>query len=77
MTLITIGNSEAIVGRCNARCYRAKHKRCKCICGGRNHGVGLVKALENVDEIAAEWGRLTLSTYEGEYPHPQGRLPIG
>lgn len=77
MTLITVGNSEGIVGRCGAKCYNAKTPKCTCVCGGRNHGVGLTQALANIDEIAEEWGRLTLSTYEGNYPSPQGRLEIG
>lgn len=33
--------------RCDARCYDAKGKKCTCICGGKNHGVGFEKALEN------------------------------
>jgi len=32
---------------CNARCYNAKGKRCTCICGGKNHGVGYDQALDN------------------------------
>jgi len=24
--------------QCNARCYNAKHPKCRCICGGENHG---------------------------------------
>jgi len=32
---------------CNARCYNAKGKKCTCICGGTNHGVGYNNALEN------------------------------
>jgi len=24
--------------RCDARCWKAKGKRCTCLCGGRNHG---------------------------------------
>lgn len=34
-------------GRCDARCYNAKGDRCKCICDGHNHGVGLNQAIEN------------------------------
>lgn len=57
MTLITVGNSEEIVGRCDAKCYNAKHEKCTCVCSGRNHGVGLARAIANVDEIAEEWGQ--------------------
>jgi hypothetical protein len=34
--------------RCDARCYDGgKDGKCKCICQGINHGVGLEKAKEN------------------------------
>jgi hypothetical protein len=26
--------------RCDARCHHAKGDKCRCICGGRNHGRG-------------------------------------
>jgi len=51
-TLMAIYNSEGCVGRCDATCYAAKHQRCTCICGGRNHGVGRQKAEANVREAA-------------------------
>lgn len=46
-TLIYVGNSEGCVGRCDAKCYDAKHPDCDCICGGKNHGVGLKAGLDN------------------------------
>ncbi len=58
MTLITVGNSEGD-RRCDSRCYDAKGERCTCVCGGRNHGVGLERARENIldhgERIADEW----------------------
>jgi len=33
--------------RCDAKCYNARHKKCVCCCGGRNHGVGFAKAIKN------------------------------
>ena len=33
--------------RCDARCYNGRKTRCRCICGGHNHGKGLVKAVED------------------------------
>lgn len=39
-TIITAYRGETPIGRCNATCYNAKGKTCRCICGGRNHGVG-------------------------------------
>jgi len=49
-TLITVSNSEGVVGRCDAKCYDAKSPQCDCICGGRNHGAGKDVALGNVTE---------------------------
>jgi len=37
----------SVIGRCDARCHTAKGPKCKCICGGINHGVGLKQAIEN------------------------------
>jgi len=37
----------SLIGRCAEKCHTAKGKKCKCICGGKNHGVGLAKAIEN------------------------------
>lgn len=53
MTLITAGNSEG-ERRCDGRCYDAKGPHCDCVCGGRNHGVGLQQAQENTREYARE-----------------------
>lgn len=41
-------------GRCDARCYEAEGGECDCICGGRNHGVGLKRAVENNRELFRE-----------------------
>ncbi len=32
--------------RCDARRYDGKGARCRCVCGGHNHGKGLEKAVE-------------------------------
>jgi hypothetical protein len=37
--------------RCDARCYGARTPRCTCICGGRNHGVGLERALQQTQAL--------------------------
>lgn len=34
-------------GKCDARCYGAKGNSCHCECEGKNHGIGLMKAIEN------------------------------
>lgn len=51
-TLIAMYNSEGCVGRCDAKCYLATESECTCICGGRNHGVGQQRAIENTQEMA-------------------------
>lgn len=48
LTVIHDGKVE----HCDERCYNAKHEKCTCICGGKNHGVGFRKALENVMKMA-------------------------
>lgn len=45
-TVMTAGNSEG-TRRCDATCHDAKGSKCECICGGRNHGVGFERAMEN------------------------------
>lgn len=49
-TLISVHNSEGCVGRCDAKCYDARHPTCVCICGGRNHGAGKSEAMGNVTQ---------------------------
>ncbi len=41
MIILSFGTHQ-----CGARCYDAKSspEKCICICGGKNHGVGLSKA---------------------------------
>lgn len=39
------------VRRCDAKCYKAKGTKCKCICGGRHHHVGLEVAQERLDRF--------------------------
>ena len=56
-TLITIYVTE--MGRkwqrrCDARCHKATKPRCRCICGGVNHGVGLDQARANTENITDE-----------------------
>jgi hypothetical protein len=61
-TLIAVYNSDGCVGRCDAKCYDAAHDKCDCICGGRNHGAGKQKAVENTREHAKEM----VAAYAGE-----------
>ena len=50
-TLISFHTSGGESGRCDAKCYDAKHPDCDCLCGGRNHGAGLKRAMDNTREI--------------------------
>jgi len=54
-TLLSVHNSEGCVGRCDARCYEARHRRCDCVCSGANHGAGLQKAQANMTAFAENW----------------------
>ena len=49
-TLLTEKIGSGPTRRCDARCYTGKHDKCACICGGKNHGAGLEKAMDNVRE---------------------------
>lgn len=50
-TTLAVYNSEGCVGRCDAKCHEARGGHCTCICGGKNHGAGLDKAIENNHEL--------------------------
>jgi hypothetical protein len=39
-TVIVAYDGKKLLGRCDKTCYDAKGRRCRCICGGRNHGAG-------------------------------------
>jgi hypothetical protein len=49
MVLITaVDENGKVIRKCDARCYNAKGEHCKCVCGGRNHGLGLDAARERI-----------------------------
>lgn len=60
MTIITMSQNGK-TRRCDARCYNAKGSKCTCICGGRNHGVGLNRAINQ----SADWLAPALLDYTG------------
>jgi hypothetical protein len=62
-TLIAVYNSEGCVGRCDAKCYEATSAECDCICGGRNHGAGRQKAMDNTRAYCEEW----IEAYQKEH----------
>lgn len=50
-TLIEMRKADGtLVGRCDSKCHNAQEPVCKCICGGMNHGVGLIKAMSRTRE---------------------------
>lgn len=53
-TLIRVFKNGKCVGRCDASCYNAKHEKCVCCCGGKNHGKGHDRAIENTREMVSE-----------------------
>ena len=53
-TLLALLNSARILRRCDKRCYDATTPKCKCICGGLNHGVGFRQAVANCRAMIAD-----------------------
>lgn len=53
-TLMEYKTPDGKKGRCDGRCYDARGRRCRCACGGRNHGVGLALAAKNIHEKFGE-----------------------
>lgn len=47
--------------KCDSACYDARAPKCSCICGGKNHGVGEDKAIDNNRRL---FGMKALSRYE-------------
>ena len=53
--LIAVYENDGCKGSCDVRCYEAREPHCDCVCGGRNHGAGLERAVENTRELANGW----------------------
>lgn len=57
MTIMTQGNSEG-TRRCDSSCHTAKRPACRCICGGRYHGLGSSNAAQEQltkDLLGDDW----------------------
>ncbi len=52
-TLITRSTSRG-TRRCDGLCHNATGKKCRCVCGGKNHGVGENQAVINTADMAQE-----------------------
>lgn len=50
-TLIIAFTHRRLPQRCDQRCYTSVTNRCKCLCGGRNHGKGLATARANANSL--------------------------
>jgi hypothetical protein len=81
MILLSQKIGDGPTQRCDARCFNAKGGNCQCICGGRNHGVGIDKALDNVREMFAPVVLCVhdkiLGTCEYACTQPKGRMAGG
>lgn len=55
MILIAAYSSDGCEGRCDSRCYNSTSRRCSCVCGSANHGVGLEAARLNTRALAETW----------------------
>jgi len=51
MTVLISQRTATGERRCDERCYNAKGKKCSCVCGGINHGVGIEQAYKNTQEM--------------------------
>lgn len=40
-------------GKCDSKCTHARHEKCVCSCGGKNHGSAL-KSLKKLDDFQGE-----------------------
>ena len=63
VALITVKNSAGVVAQCDAKCYDAHDAECLCICGGKNHGAGFERALEQSDELVDELDAVALRAF--------------
>lgn len=63
--VLVVYNYDGVLGYCTERCYGARpgpcHKGdCRCVCRGRNHGVGFTGAMHNRDEVAGLYSRASV-----------------
>ena len=51
--VVTVRAPDGVcIGRCSASCYDAPPgTRCRCVCGGKNHGVGEIVAMGQSHEL--------------------------
>jgi hypothetical protein len=71
-TLIAVYSSDGCEGRCDAKCYDAKEPVCNCICGGRNHGAGKKRAMQNTQKLFQNW----IDEYNTQHPNIEHRFEV-
>lgn len=50
-TLIRVKFGNKKIRRCDARCYNAVGEKCKCVCNGKNHGGGIIAAIDKMNTV--------------------------
>lgn len=55
LTLLEVRGPGGRVRRCDDGCLSAEGGRCRCVCCGVNHGVGVNMAIENARECLEWW----------------------
>lgn len=77
-TVLAVYNSEGCVGRCDAKCHEATTRECDCICGGRNHGIGVRRALDQTRaDIERMAGPDALARFESHHRVGATRVEAG
>lgn len=71
-TVISYSSSSGERRRCDATCHNAHNDKCVCICGGKNHGGGLARAIENTERLAEAW----MEKVDKEHPDRQHKWKV-
>lgn len=66
MYLLDVRTSKGRNSVCDEKCYNATMPACHCVCGGRNHGVGLNQAVKNTLAMLDSEIKLNAKTYPSE-----------
>lgn len=59
--IVAVDAAGEVTGQCDARCYLARWRRCKCVCGGVNHGKGREQAEANAREMDFTGAKVTVT----------------
>jgi len=53
--LFTIWTNDGRRSACDEPCYNAYDAHCSCVCGGRNHGLGIQRAAQQTARFLPQW----------------------